>query len=134
VAWIKGGSPGQVIVSQLDGAGTGAAWLGADLVTGALLTELVPLGSGRIVPQPLVSQSVVTDGLWHEVGLVWDGSIRRLYVDGVEVAHDVQPLSPLKSSDGGLYIGAGKTLAPASFFLGLVDDVRLYGEAVLGDW
>jgi glucose/arabinose dehydrogenase len=130
LAWIKGGSPGQVIVSQLDGAGTGATWLGADLVTGALLTELVSPGSGRIVPQPLVSQSVITDGLWHQVGLVWDGSIRRLYVDGTEVAGDVQPLSPLKSSDGGLHVGAGKTLAPASFFLGLVDDVRLYGVAL----
>ncbi len=130
LAWIKGGSTGQVIVSQLDGAGTGATWLGADALTGSLWTELVPPSSGRIVPQPLVSNSVITDGLWYQVGLVWDGSTRHLYVDGVEVARDVQPLSPLKSSNGGLHIGAGKTLGPASFFLGLVDDIRLYGVAL----
>ena len=130
LAWIKGGAAGDVIVSQLDGAGTGATWLGADAPSGGLMTELVPPGSGRLTPQPLISDAVITDSLWHQVGLVWDGSMRRLYVDGVAVAQDTDPLSPLKSSDGGLYIGANKVLTPASFFSGLVDDVRLYGVAL----
>jgi len=40
---------------------------------------------------------------------VWDGSLRYLYVDGVEVAKDTGALAGMPS-DGGLYFGAGKTL------------------------
>jgi glucose/arabinose dehydrogenase len=130
LAWIKGGAPGQVIVSQADGTGTGQMWLAASAVNGWLLTELVPPPAGRFTPPPLVSQSVVTDGGWHRVGLVWDGSHRHLYVDGTEVAKDAEPLTPLKSSDGGLYIGAGKGLDSASFWAGLIDDVRIYNVAL----
>jgi hypothetical protein len=34
------------------------------------------------------------------------------------------------SSDGGLCLGAGKTLDAASFWSGLIDDVRIYDRAV----
>jgi hypothetical protein len=52
-------------------------------------------------------------------------------MDGAEAAKDTAalPLAPLKSSDGGLYIGAGKTLDAGGFFLGLIDDVRIYNQA-----
>jgi hypothetical protein len=79
---------------------------------------------------PLLSQTCVTDGNWHRVGFVWDGSYRHLYVDGVEIAKDAAPLSGLGSAEGGLYFGAGSTLAPGSFFSGLIDDVRIYNRVV----
>ncbi len=75
-----------------------------------------------------VSAAVITDGAWHRVELVWDGSNRTLYADGVEVAKDTQT-SPGPSL-GGLYIGAGNTLAPGTFWKGLSDDVRIYSRAV----
>ncbi len=77
---------------------------------------------------PLLSEAGITDGQWHRVGLVWDGSHRTLCVDGVAVAEDVQ--DALVSSDRGLYIGAGTDFAPDSFFSGLIDDVRIYSRAV----
>jgi len=40
-------------------------------------------------------------------------------------------VAPLKSASGGLYIGAGKALDAASFFSGLIDDVRVYDRAVM---
>jgi len=94
------------------------------------MTGLVPPPAGRSAPQPLVSESVITDGQWHHIGLVWDRSYRYLYVDGIEAAGDTKALAPLKASDGGLYIGAGKTLEAASFFPGLIDDVRIYNRAL----
>jgi len=128
-AWIKGGGPGQVIISQTDGTGMGATWLSADPTDGKLMTRLMPPSTGlRIPPQPLVSEFVITDGNWHRIGFVWDGSNRILYVDEVEVAKDTQ--TGLGSSEGGLYIGAGKNLEPGSFFSGLIDDVRIYNRAV----
>jgi hypothetical protein len=120
-AWVKGGAPGQVLISQV----LGANWLLADPVEGNLMTELQ--GFGRSAG-PLSSQTVVTDGDWHRIGFVWDGSNRTLYVDNVAVAEDTQ--NGLKSSDNGLHIGTGKSMEPGSFWSGLIDDVRIYNRAV----
>ena len=92
---------------------------------GALMTELKQ--SGR-QGKPLTSTAVVTDGAWHRVGLVYDGSNRVLYVDDVEVARDTQ--AGLESARTGLYIGAGKGMEPGSCWSGLIDDVRIYDRAV----
>jgi sugar lactone lactonase YvrE len=124
LAWIKGGGPGQVIISQADGAN----WLLADPSEGKLMTSLSRPPGGRTPPPSLVSEFVITDGNWHRVGLVWDGSQRILYVDDMEVAADT--LSGLEGSTGGLYFGAGNTFESGSFFSGLIDDVRIYNQAV----
>ena len=130
-AWIKGGAPGQVIISQNDGTGSSETWLGTDTSDGKLMTGLVPPPLGRFKPIPLESEYVITDGFWHHIGFVWDGANRYLYVDGVETAKDTTPAPhPLTYSDGGLYIGAGKNLDAASFFSGLIDDVRIYNQAL----
>ena len=129
-AWIQGGAPGAVI-SQIDGVGgSGETWLGTEPSSGKFMSWLVPPAVGRFIPKPLVSESVITDGQWHHIGFVWDGSYRFLYVDGVEVAKDTTAQAPLKPATGGLHIGAGKTLDAASFFSGLIDDVRVYNRAV----
>ena len=123
-AWIKGGAPGQVVISQTELGG--ANWLLADSSEGILMTELKALGRGAAA---LLSQTVITDGNWHRIGLVWDGSQRILYVDDVEVAIDTQ--SGLGSSEGGLYIGTGKAMEPGSFWSGLIDDVRIYNRVMI---
>ena len=84
----------------------------------------------RSAPLPLVSESIITDGQWHHIGLVWDGLHRHLYVDGTEVAKDTRVMAAPKSSYGGLYIGAGNTLAAGSFYSGLIDDIRIYNQAL----
>ncbi len=119
-AWVKGGASGQVIMSQ----DKGANWLML-APDGALMTELKQPGRQG---KPLVSPVVVTDGAWHRVGFVWDGSNRILYLDGVEVATDTQ--TALMGTYTGLHIGAGATFAPGTFWKGLIDDVRLYNQAV----
>ena len=129
-AWIKGGAPGQVIISQENGVN----WLMADPTDGTLRTDLRtpersnPRGTTIPAGPPLISSTVVTDGDWHRVGFVWDGSHRILYVDDVEVATDVQ--GTLEGALGGVHIGAGKGLGAGSFFSGLIDDVRIYNIAV----
>ena len=120
-AWIKGGAPGQVVISQTDGT----SWLLADPTEGNLMTELkYPGRSGK----PLQSQTNITDGSWHRIGFVWDGSYRTLYVDGVAVAKDTQ--EGLEGSYNGMYIGASKAMEPETFWSGLIDDVRIYNRAV----
>ena len=89
-AWINGGAPGQVFVSQ---QGT-ANWLMVD-AEGALMTELKCDGRSG---SPLLSQIIITDGQWHRVGFVWDGFYRSLYADDILAAEDTQ--QGLNSSDG----------------------------------
>ncbi len=124
LARIKGGAPGQTVISQTDGSN----WLCVDSVEGCLMTELQ--SPGRSAAGSLLSQTPITDGQWHRIGLVWDGSCRHLYVDGVEVAKDAMPLPALDSTNGGLYFGVGSTLAPSTFFSGLIDDIRIYNRVV----
>ncbi len=120
-AWVKEGAPGQAILSQAGGAN----WLMASAPDGALMTELK--GAGR-TGKSLIFAVSVTDGVWHHVGLVWDGTSRILYVDDVEVARDTQ--TSLAGSADGLLIGAGSALGDGTFFSGLIDDVRIYNRAV----
>jgi hypothetical protein len=120
-AWIKGGDPGQVILSQVGGAN----WLSANISDGALMTELK--GGGR-TGSILVSQTVITDGDWHRVGLVWDGINRMLYVDDEAVSQDTQ--ANLSSSEGDLLIGTGNNMDTGTFWTGLIDEVRIYNRAI----
>ena len=105
----------------------GEDWFSADPPDGRLVTSLM----AGMWFGPLESESVITDGHWHHIGLVYDlGDHRRcLYVDGAEVAQDASMVGGVRT-EGGLYIGAGKNLEPCSFFSGLIDDFRIYNRAV----
>jgi len=119
--WVKDGAPGQTILAQANGE----RWLLADPSTGALATSLKQTGrNGR----DLISAAVVTDGQWHHVGLTWDGSVRTLYVDDLEVAGDTQ--GSLGGATSGLQIGSGPKAEVGSFWSGLIDDVRIYTRAL----
>jgi len=124
VVWIKGGAPGQAILSQASSAN----WLCMDPVEGRLMTDIKC--SGRFKGDPLSSEAIINDGNWHRIASVWDGSYKHLYVDGDEVAMDASPMSSLEDAYGGLYLGAGSTLTPGTFFSGLIDDVRIYNRVV----
>jgi len=123
VAWVKGGAPGQTVISQADGFD----WLGTDPLDGSLMTELHQR-SGRL-SSPLLSQTIITDGEWHRIGFVFDGSFRKLYIDGLVVAQDAQ--SSLRGSENGIYIGTGKAMEPGTYWSGLIDDVRIYNRVVI---
>jgi len=120
IAWVRGGAAGRVIVSQ----SSGADWLYLNQY-GMLTTDLKSPGKDG---KSLTSSAFAVDDQWHRVVLVWDGTNRALHMDGVEVASDTQP--NLAASSGSLHIGGGKYIAPASFWSGLIDDVRIYNRAV----
>jgi N-acetylneuraminic acid mutarotase len=121
LAWVKGGAPGQVLISQMNGAN----WLRADPAQGCLMTDL--RGSGRGAG-PLLSGTLITDGDWHRIGFAYDGSHRALYVDDILAAEDIQ--EGLSSSVGGLYIGRGDNPPAGTFWSGLIDEIRIYNRTV----
>jgi acyl-CoA thioesterase-1 len=125
--WVKGGKPGQAILSQATLSGTGLVWLGADAATGALQTALI---DGGRATKPLVSATSIVDGNWHFLRFVWDGARRRLYVDDREAAADASDLNQLRESSGGFYLGTGEHFTPGTYWSGLIDDVRFYSQAL----
>lgn len=122
--WVKGGAPGQAIMSQEGGAD----WLLIDS-QGNIMTTLVGQ-SGRQNGVPLRCETVVTDGDWHRIGFVWDGAYRSLYVDGDIAAIDVLAQANFPDSPGRLFIGAASDRSSETFWSGLVDDVRIYNRAL----
>jgi len=116
-AWIQTNTSERVVLAQ---TGTnGKDWL-CTTSEGYLKTDL---GSGGRSGQPLVSDVIITDGLWHHIALTFDSSQRQLHVDGVLRASASSATSP--SITPGLVIGASST--KTSSWLGLIDDVRIYG-------
>jgi len=118
--WVQGGAPGQALISEP----LGPNWLMLHN-DGRLMTELQSLGA---LGSPLLSDAVINDGFWHHLGLVWDGSSRKLCFDGVVVAEDQQ--NALESPSNSLYIGANGNSEAGTFFSGLIDDIRVFGRAL----
>jgi hypothetical protein len=121
LAWVKGGAPGEVVVSQQGWAD----WLYTNPIDGSLMTGLTGTGA---TAAPGFSDVVITDGQWHRIGLVWDGTNRILLVDGKEMVRDAQ--SKLLDHSAMVVLGAGKSTSVASRWSGLIDDVRVYNRAV----
>jgi len=126
-AWIYSWTPGQVIISQK--GQFGGTWLGTNPSDGKLMT-----GFSDESFSALVSDSVINDFQWHHVGFVYDMDTfhRLLYMDGVLVAEDTTVVSGVPS-DGGLYIGASKDLDAGTFLSGMIDDVRIYNQALTAE-
>jgi N-acetylneuraminic acid mutarotase len=122
LAWVKGGAPDQAVLSQIDGED----WLCTDPMSGFLTTELRGAGRGSCA---LYSETVITDGDWHRIGLTWDGTNRCLHVDDSVVAEDAQT-GGLDACSGAMNIGCDNDMAAGTFWGGLIDDVRIYNRAV----
>jgi len=67
IAWVKGGAPGQAIISEPGGSN----WLSLDLVEGRLMTEFAGFDRSS---GPLFSEITISDDQWHRIAFVWDGS------------------------------------------------------------
>jgi hypothetical protein len=73
-------------------------------------------------------------GVWHQVAATYDGTVMKIYIDGVVVAQQAAS-GALATTSNSLYIGSkgvGGTLG--NHFLGSIDDVRVYGVALSADY
>jgi len=76
------------------------------------------------------SSRVITKGVWHNIAMTYDGSMTKLYLDGVEVASEIAS-GQLSENSSYLYIGSysGNTYS----FNGIIDDVMIYEHALSAD-
>jgi hypothetical protein len=82
------------------------------------------------VPYELVGVTPVTDGQWHHVAVVYDGSFKRLYVDGNLEASSPFSL-PVDTNDLKVRLGFNEQ-SPVGQYSGALDDVRIYDRAISG--
>jgi hypothetical protein len=76
----------------------------------------------------LNANTIVTTNTWRHVALVYDGTDKVVYIDGVEDARLPSP-GAIDTSTYDLYIGANSQQSNRNL-TGLVDDVRLYNKAL----
>lgn len=123
-----------------------AAWFNASSSTASLSMLAKPVSTGtddswqlEVLSPPQVSFSggsthyldspnPVTLQAWHHAAGTWDGTTKRLYIDGVEVAN----VASTSSYDTHVvYLGAdnnnGTTVL---YFSGMLDDLRVYSRAL----
>ena len=86
----------------------------------------------------LISDPVLEAGVWAHVVASWDGSMMRIYKDGVEVASQEKGGAAV-AVDPAVKAAIGSQPSDAfdtdpshvvKFFDGLIDDVRIYDEAL----
>lgn len=87
------------------------------------------MGDGSYIQ--VVSSAFVADNVWHHLGMVKEGDVLQLYVDGEMVKSgtgankDYRNTAPLKF---------GKTFIESYTFEGTLDDVRIYDQAVYPEY
>ncbi len=70
------------------------------------------------------------DGEWHHTAATYDGAMKRVYLDGVEVG-SAAATGKIETSTGRLMLGAGRDLNPPTHFVaGRIDEARLYDRAL----
>ena len=79
----------------------------------------------------VISNTVLQDNVWYHVAGTYDGSIAKIYVNGI-LENSVEKSGPLLPSTGGA-IKIGQESAAGEdpeFFNGLIDEVELYSRAL----
>jgi len=108
VGWGNYGTTRQVNALRLASSGNGFShyWWSADLEANNLVTNLI-------------------NGTWHHVATTWDGTTRRIFLNGAEVASDT-PGSNGATADN---FRIGSTNG-GEFFNGTLDDIAIYNHAL----
>ena len=135
-AWVKI-SPDHdtegVIIQKNDGTGFGPPGYYRLSVTADGQVRFAVYGddmemSGADFQFDLVSTETINDGEWHHVAGVRDGETGRLFIDSVETASG-SGTTRLLPSEATTSVGYDATL-PGAFLDAIIDDVRIYREAL----
>lgn len=124
--WIKTSSTGkwQAIVSKWHYNGNKRQyWLG---INSSDKAEFF-IGNGGSGFDRIASISIITDGNWHHIIGVYDGTNVKIFVDGVEENTKTTSVA-LGTSDKSVRIGASHD--SNHYFNGLIDEVKIYDRAL----
>lgn len=83
--------------------------------------------SGLASDQHAAGAAALSLNEWHHLAATYNGTVLRLFVDGVQVARR-NVTTPIRASARPLFIGGNPLWG--EFFKGTIDDVRLYNRAL----
>jgi hypothetical protein len=126
IAWaqfVKSNPSGNQILINIDDAGTKTA-MSPGFHDGKL-------GVWKWAEVWLVSTTPPSPGEWHCLAYTYDGKTHKLYVDGAlkDSSTAAPQTAPPKRLEFGRWSGGGG-VPPASYFTGILDDVRIYSRAL----
>lgn len=137
-AWVKvrsipGENPGIVVGRRFLGTNDSDLWGLYVCMTGCTAGYAsFACRSGGVSRFAVVSLASINDQNWHHLAGTYDGSVARLYVDGVPQGAGISdPGVTVPVAGGNLYLGQN---APGrnDQFDGLIDEVRLWNVARTG--
>jgi hypothetical protein len=85
----------------------------------------------RLDGEDMISETVLELGQWQHVIVVYNGAVKRIFVNGVAQATVQAKTDPIDTSAEGA--GIGGDVDGASSFNGLIDEVLLFHEAIGAD-
>jgi len=125
--WIKTTGGGSIVSKANNDGGSNLGWL-FDVRSKHLYPAFK--SSNGTIYEGATGSIDVADGEWHHVGMSYDGSSLKSWVDGVVDNEDISATGTIRASDYNLGIGAGPDAASISYFTGQIDDVRIYNVAL----
>ncbi|SDZ96617.1 Concanavalin A-like lectin/glucanases superfamily protein [Flavobacterium gillisiae] len=80
----------------------------------------------------ITSNVIVPVGIWHNIGVTFDGTTAKIYIDGVNFVSTNLAGIPTATTQSFL-IAAADGATPTSFFSGSIDEVRVWKVALTQD-
>jgi hypothetical protein len=122
-AWVNSARANQTILSKRNSAYTQGYDLSINSDGKAQMSWIV---SGA--KQTIISNAIIPLGIWHHIGVTFDGTNAKMYVDGVNKNTATIGL-PTSTTDSFLIAAADGT-TKSSYFKGLIDEVRVWDVAL----
>lgn len=131
MAWVKTtSSAGQTVIYQ-GNPFSGVSGNSLSIRSGKATLEAW-IYSGSSTKENIADGNSINDGKWHHIaGVFTSPTERHLYVDGVLIGTDNDPLDVITVQDlSRLSVGNREDSSPSDWFEGDIDEVRIYAAAL----
>nr|WP_315173965.1 LamG-like jellyroll fold domain-containing protein [uncultured Flavobacterium sp.] len=122
-AWVNRNSTDKTILSKRNSAFSEGYDLSINSFGRAEMSWMV--GSTK---HTITSNTVIPSGIWHHIGVIYDGTTAKMYIDGVTTVSASMPNVP--STTQSFLIAAADGVTPTSLFNGSIDEVRVWDVAL----
>lgn len=122
-AWVNRNSVNKTILSKRDNGFTTGYDLGINAAGKAEMSWIV--GATKYT---ITSSSVIPAGVWHHIGVIYNGTVAKIYVDGITKNSATIPNVPTNTQS--FLIAAADGVNTTSYFNGSIDEVRIWKVAL----
>ena len=136
-AWVLqtiGTTGTHTIISKGDARTSGSNLRGFNLFLNNSVPNLTWYNNSGGVLLNIASPNLITNGIWHHIAATYDGTIAKLYVDGIDVIPAGVSFSSIATGTQPFLVGAmydsNTTTVPKNNFDGYIDEVRVWDVAL----